>query len=885
VGTGPTTCSGGSISYSSADGTTTITGAFTSGSYAESCAGGGKGGHVTCGFSLTGYFNATLTVNGAAQAITGVTYQGFDVGGPPSGRTAYNSAYSPFYYSDSEQIHRSDDLLGTNQISYGSQGSGVGQFYGANGIALDSAGRIYISDTYNCRVVRIDDMNGTNWTSYGVCGSGPGQFSDPAGISLDSAGRIYVMDAGNERVVRMDNMSGANWASYGSLGTGMGQFSQWLTSLALDTSARIYVADTGNKRIVRFDDMTGTNWTALTQSVPVNGVSYSFSSPVGVAVDPGGRIYVGDATSYQPEVVRVDDMTGANWTYLFLGANAGLNSIAVDSSGTVFIGGGGAKVVDNMTGVISSSEAIGPIGSYYVFALTPLPLPAPRPSAIGFSPSTLSLAQNVGTSGTQALTISNFGGSPMHLWNISATSPFTQTNNCPAQLNAGSTCAVNVTFAPSATGAVSGSVNISDDSGNLGAAQNVTISGMGTAPAASVAPASLTFSSQVVGTTSAAKTVTLKDTGTGPMLITNISVSGPFTQSNNCTTVAAGSSCTIQVSFAPTALGSATGSLTIVDNAGTQTVPLSGTGGSPLNLSPGSIEFNNVIAGNTSAAQNVTVTNRGSVIINIASIATAPPFAIATSTCGSTLAAAANCSVSVTFSPTAAGQFNGSLLFTDDALGSPQKVSLAGNAVAPVSLSASTLNFSTVIAGNTSSAKTVTLTNHQTVALVFSTIAVTAGFNISSNTCGSGIAAGASCTVGVTFQPAAVGSATGALTFTDNAPNSPQTLNLTGTGGAPVTFSSSSLNFGTVTSGTTSSAKTVTVTNHLSAPLSFASIATAAPFAISSNTCGASIAAGGTCTVGVTFSPTAAGAVTGALTFTDSALTSPQTMTLTGTGR
>jgi hypothetical protein len=71
----------------------------------------------------------------------------------------------------------------------------------------------------------------------------------------------------------------------------------------------------------------------------------------------------------------------------------------------------------------------------------------------------------------------------------------------------------------------------------------------------------------------------------------------------------------------------------------------------------------------------------------------------------------------------------------------------------------------------------------------------------------------------------------------------------------------------------------------MSVTLSFASIAAAAPFAVSSNTCGASISAGGTCNVGVTFSPAAAGAVTGALTFTDSALTSPQTMTLTGTGR
>src|SRR5216684_2233066 len=78
----------------------------------------------------------TLSMNGAAQAITGVTYQGFGTGGAAArGTTAYNSAYTPFYFSNSGQILRSDDLNGTNLITYGTQGSDVGQFYGAYGIA------------------------------------------------------------------------------------------------------------------------------------------------------------------------------------------------------------------------------------------------------------------------------------------------------------------------------------------------------------------------------------------------------------------------------------------------------------------------------------------------------------------------------------------------------------------------------------------------------------------------------------------------------------------------------------------------------------------------------------------------------------------------------
>ena len=113
------------------------------------------------------------------------------------------------------------------------------------------------------------------------------------------------------------------------------------------------------------DDMAGTNWTELTQSQPVNGVSYSFSSPAAVAVDSAGKIYVADDGSYAPEVIRVDDMTGANWTSIYVGptGSTGLNSISVDSGGTVFTGGGGVRWIDDMVGVLTSSGAVAPVGT------------------------------------------------------------------------------------------------------------------------------------------------------------------------------------------------------------------------------------------------------------------------------------------------------------------------------------------------------------------------------------------------------------------------------------------------------------------------------------------------------------------------------------------
>jgi NHL repeat len=128
--------------------------------------------------------------------------------------------------------------------------------------------------------------------------------------------------------------------------------------VAFDTFGSIYVADTANKRIVRTDDMNGTNWTTLTQSPVIGSYIFSFASPVGVAVDTAGRIYVADASTPTASVVRIDDMSGANWTTLSLGSGATPHSIAVDMGGMVLVGGGGLQIVDNMMQVVASGTAL-----------------------------------------------------------------------------------------------------------------------------------------------------------------------------------------------------------------------------------------------------------------------------------------------------------------------------------------------------------------------------------------------------------------------------------------------------------------------------------------------------------------------------------------------
>jgi hypothetical protein len=205
-----------------------------------------------------------------------------------------------------------------------------------------------------------------------------------------------------------------------------------------------------------------------------------------------------------------------------------------------------------------------------------------------------------------------------------------------------------------------------------------------------------------------------------------------------------------------------------------------------------------------------------------------------------------------------------------------------------VTLSVAKLTFATRVLGTTSLAKVVKLTNTGSATLNISNIGISGDFAISAKTCGSTVAAGASCTVAVTFTPTAIGTRTGSLTFTDDASPATQTVALSGIGTA-ISLSPTSLNFGAVAVGTTSAAKSMTVHNAGTSTVAFTgfSIAGTNPgdFLISANTCGSSIAGGASCTVSIKFKPTGTGTRKGMLRVADNGGGSPQTSALTGTGQ
>jgi hypothetical protein len=212
-----------------------------------------------------------------------------------------------------------------------------------------------------------------------------------------------------------------------------------------------------------------------------------------------------------------------------------------------------------------------------------------------------------------------------------------------------------------------------------------------------------------------------------------------------------------------------------------------------ISLVPTSLTFGPQTINTTSSPQTVTLTNTGGAPLTLSSIgitgADVNDFAVEKNTCSATLAPNAYCQVSVTFTPLAVGSLSAAVSITDNAPGSPQAVNLAGTGtvtLAPAAaLSPLNLTFPSQYVKNPGPSQTVTLTNTGTAPLAITNVAVSpADFGILSaqTTCGSSLAAGSHCSIGVFFDPTATGTRTGTLSVTDNAPGSPQTVTLTGMG-------------------------------------------------------------------------------------------------------
>ena len=578
-------CNGGTVSIASNDGLTALNGTVTSGTLIETASGGGRGNPTKYYYSFSGTFTGTLTANGQTVAVTGITSQA--TGGSTSplgsgtlsgGTTWVNGQYEPIYITDTYnyRVVRMDDMAGDNFTAVGKYGSGVRQFELPWGLYVDSAGRIYVTDSATCRVIRMDNISGANWKSLGACGSGSNQFNNPMGVFVDAKGYIYVADSGNNRIVRFGNMSGNGWTTYGVQGSGTGQFNQ-PQSVAVSPSGQIFVADGGNGRIVRMDNITGANWTT-------NGGAGQFSSQMALSLDSTGRIYLAD--TYGDRIVRMDDMAGTNWTVL--GGTSGsafqfINpyGVSVDQYGTIYIADSRdyrLVMTDDMLGDAWTTYTGGSIPAFDS-PTTIFPVPPASPIGVAtYTASGLKFSDTVvGTdSAAQSVTMTNIGSAPLEINSVAASGDFQQTNTCGGSLAVGQNCSISVAFAPAAGGTRTGSVTLSFASGTT---KTIKLTGTGTLVA--VSPATLSFGNVNVDTYTS-MTVTVSNPGTASAGISSITLKAPavYRMKNPCpTSLAVNASCTVTLFFIPQSAAIYNGSLTITDASSTaQVVSITGTG-------------------------------------------------------------------------------------------------------------------------------------------------------------------------------------------------------------------------------------------------------------------------------------------------------------------
>jgi hypothetical protein len=310
-------------------------------------------------------------------------------------------------------------------------------------------------------------------------------------------------------------------------------------------------------------------------------------------------------------------------------------------------------------------------------------------------------------------------------------------------------------------------------------------------------------------------------------------------------------------------------------------------------LTPATLAWGIIAIGSTSSAKVATLTNTGSSTLTISSISvtggSSAEFPISANTCGSTLAAGVNCTISVEFKPTAEGLQSATLSVVDGA--GTQTSALSGDGTA-IKFAPPSLTFTSTAVGTSSAPLTTTMTNLSTSAVTITSIVI-GGANTTdytqTNNCGTSLAGKASCVITVTFTPTAVGTRTANVTVNDSDVTSPQKVVLTGTGtqaNVSYTVLPTSIAYPSVNVGLQSSCQPVVVTNTGSTTLTVSSF-TLSPFMdfqLQYGYAPKTLSPAQTSTYCIKFVPQAAQAYSGTLSISIAGITNPSVVTLTGTG-
>jgi FtsP/CotA-like multicopper oxidase with cupredoxin domain len=542
----------------------------------------------------------------------------------------------------------------------------------------------------------------------------------------------------------------------------------------------------------------------------------------------------------------------------------------------------------------------------------PVPVATITPTSLAFGNQVLNVA-----SAPKLITVTNTGNGTLNITNIALAgtnaSQFAMNRSaCGTTLASGVSCTISVTFTPTSTGNKTARVAFSSNSSGT---PTINIQLTGSGQRFGVTPQALDFGTLAVNTTSANQFVTINNANTTAITGLQFTFTGNTTDfarvtvgvTNSCgTTLAAGANCRVYIAFTPKASGARAATLTIRSSSTlVPTVALTGTGSAPaLTVSPGSIPFGNLVVGNTSLTQTVTLSNTGNSPLTVNSIALGGPdaasFVLTNVNCPATsvtpLAVGATCYLTVAFKPAATGAKSANIAIT--VTGAPNGlVALTGNGVTlGYSVTPMTLAFGSQAINTTGAGQTVTIQNTGGVAITFNGIQL-GGVDLSQftsgTTCGASLAAGASCTASIAFAPTTTGVKAATLNINVAPPATSATVTLGGTGTASaVSLSPTSVIFGNQTINTTSASQTVTVTNTGTAPLTITSIGgmtgpDPTQFGATNVNCPISpttLAAGASCFVNVAFTPTTAAAMSATLNVSVLAPATSGTATLTGTG-
>lgn len=874
-------------------------------------------GNHTCSFSGDG----NLATSAEMNQVFGITVVGTTV----TIADYYNQRVRQFIVSGNINT-----VAGNGTACAGTCGAGgaatSAELYNPVGVASTSTGTIYIGDDSNYVVdsftvggnlsVVAGNYSPTVETLINGAPATGVVLNYPYGLADDSSGNVYVNDSHNYMVREDVKSSGlvnffAGDGIYGYSGDGGAATSAELTynyGVAKDSAGNVYIADTNNC-LVRKVNTSGTISTfagflygGTSPRCGYNGdggaaTNAELNSPYGVAVDSKSNVYIAD---FSNDVVRKVTTTGIISTIAGIGGLGGYSgdggpainallygptALAVDPAGNVFIAdyyNCRVREINAVTGIITTVAGNG---------------------NCGFTGDGLAVDEGVGYPQGLAVDANDnlfIGDYNERVRWLSPTGMLTTVagNGSGGYSGDGGPATSAELYEP--TGVVldsAGDILVSDYN-------NLRVRGITAFPAVNTVPSSLTFSITAVGSTSSPQTIILS--ALGPVQINNISTSGNFSEADNCpTSLANGKTCGMYVYFVPTASGNVNGTITINSNGyfnPVNTVYLAGAG-SAIKLTGTPLVFGNQLVKTTSAAQTATVTNTGTAAITMGAITLtdATDYTISATTCpasGSTLAAKASCTISVTFNPTGTGFKRAAVVINDSDPSSPQLVGLSGTGTSNVSLTPSTIQFATTPVGLTSALTKVTLTNNTGVSITLGTpvTTVTGTFVVSSaSTCTAGlvVAAGGTCVIAVGFKPTKLGFASGSISVSDSDVTSPQTIAVSGYG-TGIKFTPTSINFGTVTKGTQVSS-TVTITNVGTTNVFFTgaemSGTNSNDFADNYNDnppCGnnanSPLKPGGTCNLTIYFTPSTTGAESGAYKVFDNTVGSPQSLPLTGKG-